>query len=67
MITNQVFELRTKIEVTQDGLAESLSVSRQTIAIEKGNYSPSDILAIKIGLFFKTPVEKIFKISYGKQ
>lgn len=68
LITNQVFELRTKIGVTQEGLAESVGVSRQTIiAIEKGNYTPSVILAIKIGLFFKIPVEKIFKISYGKQ
>ena len=68
LITNQVFELRTKIGVTQEGLAESVGVSRQTIiAIEKGNYTPSVILAIKIGIFFKTPVEKIFKISYDKQ
>ncbi len=40
-------------------------LTRQTIiAIEKGNYTPSVILALKIAKFFKQPVEDIFQIKY---
>jgi len=66
-IKNNVHELRTKAGVTQEAFAESVGVSRQTIiAVEKGNYTPSIALALKIASFFKTPVEKIFSIHYEK-
>lgn len=66
-ITNNVYELRSRAAVTQEVLAEHLGVSRQTIiAIEKGNYTPSIALALKIAQFFKVPVEKIFSIHYEK-
>jgi putative transcriptional regulator len=62
-----VYELRSKKGVTQEALAEKMKVSRQTIiAIEKGNYTPSVLLAIKLASFFSVPVEKIFQISYEK-
>lgn len=49
---------------TQEELAEAVSVTRQTIiAIEKGNYTPSVLLALKIAHFFKQPVEKVFSIK----
>jgi putative transcriptional regulator len=52
--------------LTQEGLAEALGVTRQTvIAIEKGNYAPSVHLALKIARHFKLPVEKIFHLPYG--
>ena len=66
-ISNEVNKLRTRENVTQEDLASKLNVSRQTIiAIEKGNYTPSVLLALKIGAFFKLPVEKIFKITHEK-
>jgi len=66
-ISNEVNKLRTDKAVTQEELAEKVQVSRQTIiAIEKGNYTPSILLALKISKFFNLPVEKIFKISYEK-
>jgi len=66
-ILNEVNKLRTDKNVTQEELAEKVQVSRQTIiAIEKGNYTPSILLALKLGKFFNLPVEKIFKISYEK-
>jgi putative transcriptional regulator len=66
-ISNKVNTLRTQRDITQGELAEKLQVSRQTIiAIEKGNYTPSVLLALKIANFFKLPVETIFKISYEK-
>ncbi len=66
-ISNEVNKLRIDKKVTQEELAEKVQVSRQTIiAIEKGNYTPSILLALKISIFFSLPVEKIFKISYEK-
>ena len=67
LISNNVAWFRNKSSLTQEDLAEKVGVSRQTIiAIEKGNYTPSVLLAIKISAFFKAPVEKIFKILYEK-
>ena len=66
-ITNQVYELRTKAEVTQEELAGAVGVTRQTIiAVEKGNYTPSVLLALKIAKFFKKSIEEIFNIEYEK-
>lgn len=66
-IANDVNKLRIETGATQEELAAQVNVSRQTIvAIEKGNYAPSVVLALKIAHYFKTPVEKIFKISYEK-
>lgn len=66
-ISNEVNRLRLERGVTQEDLARVVGVSRQTIsAIEQGNYTPSVLLALKISQFFHLPVERIFKISYGK-
>lgn len=66
-IENTVCQYRTQVGVTQEELASKVNVSRQTIiALEKGNYTPSILLALKIAGFFKMPVEKLFKISYEK-
>lgn len=66
-IKNRVYELRSKTGITQESLAEALGITRQTIiAIEKGNYTPSVILALKIAKFFKKSVEDIFQIKYEK-
>lgn len=66
-ITNSVYTLRTEKGLTQEALAEKVGVTRQTIiAIEKGNYTPSVLLALKIAFAFKVPMEKVFRISYGK-
>ncbi len=61
-IQNNIRRLRFDAgEMTQQELADRVSVSRQTIvAIEKGNYSPSLELAFKIALTFKTPLEEVF-------
>jgi len=66
-IKNKVYELRMQKKLTQEELAAKVEVSRQTIiAIEKGNYTPSVLLALKIAAVFKVRVEDIFKVSYGK-
>ncbi len=64
IVLNNMLELRTAKALTQEDLAKVLEVSRQTvIAIEKGNYVPSVLLAMKIARFFKKPVESIFNIK----
>lgn len=66
-IANNVYDLRMKRNETQEELASALGVSRQTvIAIERGNYTPSVLLALKIASHFKMPLEKIFTITYDK-
>ena len=66
-ISNQVYELRMKANITQEELAEAVGVTRQTIiAVEKGNYIPSVLLALKIAKFFKKYVEEIFNVKHGK-
>ena len=66
-IKNEVSKLRIESGVTQEDLAAKVNVSRQTIiALEKGNYTPSILLALKIAGFFEKPVEKIFKITHEK-
>lgn len=63
-IHNHLYKVRTLKKVTQEELAESVGVSRQTvIAIEKGNYTPSVLLAIKIAKYFNSTVEKLFIIE----
>ncbi|MES2931217.1 MAG: helix-turn-helix transcriptional regulator [Patescibacteria group bacterium] len=63
-VANIVSDLRTDRGITQEDLAGALGVSRQTIiAIEKGNYAPSIVLALRIAEYFKKPVEKIFTIT----
>lgn len=66
-VTNTVYALRQRIGLTQEELAEAVGVTRQTIiALEKGNYVPSVLLALKIAKHFKSPVEKIFTYHYEK-
>lgn len=66
-VNNSVQMCRTSAGLTQEDLATAVGVSRQTIiAIEKGNYVPSVLLALKIAETFKKPVEDIFIIAYEK-
>ena len=47
--------------LTQEELAQNVSVSRQTINSMEGNkYVPSTVLALKIARIFNKPVEEIF-------
>lgn len=64
-ITNRLQELRKSRKITQEDLAQKIGITRQTIiAIEKGNYTPSVLLALKIAGYFKMPVENIFEIHH---
>lgn len=53
--------------LTQEQLAQSLGVSRQTIhAIESGKYVPSTVLALKMARLFSKEVGEIFKLEEGE-
>ena len=58
---NHLKEYRAKIDVNQQEMGKLVGVSRQTISqIERGDYSPSVTLAIKIAKVFNAKVEDIF-------
>lgn len=64
ILSNKVLECRNLKKITQEQLAEKIGVTRQTvIAIEKGNYTPSLVLAIKMAKFFDKKVEDLFKLE----
>ncbi|MEH2956328.1 helix-turn-helix transcriptional regulator [Candidatus Merdisoma sp. JLR.KK006] len=58
---NRLEEIRKERGVTQEELAGSLEVSRQTIgSLENGRYNPSILLAFKIARYFHMTIEEIF-------
>lgn len=58
---NRLEEIRKAKGVTQEDLAASLEVSRQTIgSLENGRYNPSILLAFKIARYFQMTIEDIF-------
>lgn len=51
-------------EMTQQGLADKVKCTRQTIAaLEQGQYSPSLILAHRIAMVFGKSIEEVFIIN----
>jgi putative transcriptional regulator len=63
VVKNQVAAIRKSANMTQQQLADSIGVTRQTIiAIEKGNYTPSVLLALKLGKQLTCNVERIFSL-----
>ena len=58
---NRLKEYRAKIKVNQTEMGNLVGVSRQTISqIERGDYSPSVTLALKIAKVLNVSVEEIF-------
>lgn len=58
---NRIQELRTMHRITQQELADAVSVTRQTIiSLENGRYNASLLLAHKIARYFDTTIENIF-------
>lgn len=63
-VENTVYQKRTKSGLTQEELADMVGVTRQTIiAIEKGNYTPSVLLALRLSRALKTRTDDLFSIS----
>lgn len=63
-IYNCLRQLRQEKKITQEHLAKSVGVSRQTIcSMEKGDYVPSLSLALLLSQHFNHPVEHVFQLK----
>lgn len=52
-------------ELTQEELAKTVNVRRETIArLENGKYNPSLELAVRISKELNTPIEKLFIFEF---
>lgn len=61
IVTNKVRQRRLLADRTQEDLAKGVGVTRQTIiAIEKGNYTPSVLLALRLARILECSVEDLF-------
>lgn len=64
MLKNIIRIKRAEHELTQTDLAKRVGVTRQTIAfIEKGEFSPSIALSLKLAAALKTPIAELFWIE----
>lgn len=60
-LQNRVRDVRQARGLTQQALAQATGVTRQTIiALEKGGYTPSVSLALRLARALNTPVEELF-------
>ena len=58
---NQIQQMRTERNLTQQELADAVAVTRQTIiSLENGRYNASLLLAHKLAVFFHTTIEELF-------
>jgi len=63
-MNNRIRIERAIHNLTQEQLAEKVSVTRQTInAIEGKKFIPSTVLALKICKVFNRPVEEVFMLE----
>lgn len=61
---NRLKELRAREGYNQTQLAKKAGISRQTVSlIERNDFTPSILIAIKIARIFNEPVESIFIIE----
>ncbi len=64
----RIKELREANGITQQGLADIVDVTRQTILfLEKGKYNPSLRLAWKISAVFNMKVDEVFSFDDEKE
>lgn len=60
-LQNRLREFRARKNINQSQMGALVGVSRQTISmIERGDYSPSVTLALKLARYFAVPVEELF-------
>jgi putative transcriptional regulator len=63
-VFNRIALLRAERNVTRRQLADALGVHYQTVGyLERGEYSPSLYLALKIADYFEVPVEVVFSTT----
>jgi len=67
LVANRVEEVRTENNITRQELAAQVGVHYQTIGyVERGEYSPSLVLALKIAEALDSSIEDLFWIEGDK-
>ena len=67
-IANRIEELRLKAGLSRQELADQVGVHYQTIGyIERGEYSPSLVLALEISDVLRKRVEDVFSLERKKR
>ncbi|HIW50620.1 MAG TPA: helix-turn-helix transcriptional regulator [Candidatus Blautia intestinavium] len=67
-LLNQLKEYRIRLGVNQTEMGKLAGVSRQTISlIERGDYSPSVTLALKLAKICNVSVEDIFSYEEDEE
>ena len=63
-IANTVINVRKGKNYTQQQLADMVDVSRRTIvSLEKGNYTPSLLLAFQLAEPLEMPIDQLFQLK----
>ena len=63
-LKNRLKELRARDGLNQTDLAKLSGVSRQTVSLlERDEYTPSIIIALKISQIFNETVESVFRLE----
>lgn len=63
-VFNRIAMLRVERGISRRDLAEAVGVHYQTIGyLERGEYSPSLHLALRIARYFEVPVEVVFSTT----
>jgi putative transcriptional regulator len=64
MLRNRLREIRHRAGLTQHNLAQQVGVTRQTIiAIERGGYTPSVLLALRLCQVLDVALEEMFLLE----
>lgn len=67
-LMNHVKQHRARLDLTQEDLARAVGVRRQTIlAIEKGHYVPSALLAFLIARELGMRVDELFELEAASE
>lgn len=67
-LINHIKQHRARLDLTQQDLAERVGVRRQAIlAIEKGKYVPSALLAFQIAEVLGMRVDELFEMVTGEE
>lgn len=62
-LRNHVKQHRARLDLTQEELGDRVGVQRQTIlAIEKGHYVPSTLVALRIARELGMRVDELFEL-----
>ena len=67
-VYNRIEEVRTYLGLTRQELADKVGVHYQTIGyLEREEYSPSLVLALRISQALSTPISELFSLANFKK